>query len=488
VPDGYRITPNHLGYDYLGQRLATWGYVVVSINANRGVNGTAETVSENDPSNIKRRGRLIMRHLQELGKWNANGGAPSSIGFEVKGKLDFSRIALFGHSRGGDAIVAADALFPSWRDRLPANSRFRSLIAIAPTDRQNPPVTVLGTAHAVLLPMCDADVFGMEGMRFYDRAVRQTNESVPSPKATFAVWGANHNHYNTEWHTADTYDLATNTEKTHGCPGQTKIFVPRGRSEEQKRTALYFVTAVVRGTLATPSRPHFMQLVDPSYDLPPTLAATSRFDRGYLSGVRSTTTRKVVDLVTTTASPCSTKGSVSPGIQGTCANPPEHQAPGAGATSAVRLRWGPPLHLKQPHYYLSLNPSGASTFSLTGMKTLEMRIGPDCNTNSSNTCIGRSPQPDGIGSQISKIAFQDTANRLSAWVPILNHNAERRPAVGLTVGTATRYHALMSSVRLPLSAFGTGFDATQISTSGWIWARRIPQEQSSLGISGCRLP
>ena len=37
-PAGYVVVPSHAGYAYLAERLASWGYIVVSINANRGVN------------------------------------------------------------------------------------------------------------------------------------------------------------------------------------------------------------------------------------------------------------------------------------------------------------------------------------------------------------------------------------------------------------------------------------------------------------------
>lgn len=43
-PAGYVVTPNHAGYSYLASKLASWGYVVVSINTNRGINsGTGVT-------------------------------------------------------------------------------------------------------------------------------------------------------------------------------------------------------------------------------------------------------------------------------------------------------------------------------------------------------------------------------------------------------------------------------------------------------------
>src|SRR5262245_43295430 len=60
-PDGYVVAPSHEGYAYLAERLASWGYFVVSINANRGVNA-APPVDGDRGLNL-RRGRLILRHL-----------------------------------------------------------------------------------------------------------------------------------------------------------------------------------------------------------------------------------------------------------------------------------------------------------------------------------------------------------------------------------------------------------------------------------------
>jgi Legume lectin domain len=98
---GYIVTPNHNGYDYLAQKLASWGYIVASVNANMGLTGAAYdrircaanpaacplafpyTAADNpkfpeyqnDSSLILARGRLLLRHLQKLSEWN-NGVAP----------------------------------------------------------------------------------------------------------------------------------------------------------------------------------------------------------------------------------------------------------------------------------------------------------------------------------------------------------------------------------------------------------------------------
>lgn len=83
-PPGFVVVPSHAGYAYLADRLASWGYIVVSINANRGVNA-APGVFDDRGLNL-RRGRLVLKHLQRLSEWNAAGGAPASIGFDVRAR------------------------------------------------------------------------------------------------------------------------------------------------------------------------------------------------------------------------------------------------------------------------------------------------------------------------------------------------------------------------------------------------------------------
>ncbi len=75
-PAGYVVAPSHLGYAYLANALAAKGYVVVSINANRGINAAAGVVGDNGLN--LRRGRLVLRHLQELARWNT-GAQPTGV-------------------------------------------------------------------------------------------------------------------------------------------------------------------------------------------------------------------------------------------------------------------------------------------------------------------------------------------------------------------------------------------------------------------------
>src|ERR1700712_703572 len=82
-PAGYVVVPNHLGYSYIAERLASQGYMVVSINANRGINAAAGVLADRGLN--LRRGRLVLRHLMQLAAWNRSGGAPASLGFNLKG-------------------------------------------------------------------------------------------------------------------------------------------------------------------------------------------------------------------------------------------------------------------------------------------------------------------------------------------------------------------------------------------------------------------
>src|SRR5712692_10357279 len=176
-PPGYVVTPNHLGYSYLAERLASWGYIIVSLNSNRGVNA-APGPSEDLGVNLIR-GRLLLRHLQRLSEWNTFGGTPESLGVDLQGKLDFSNVGLLGHSRGGEGVRAAYNQYRDpgspWPDRIPDAVGFRAVFEIGPVDGQtNRLLDADGTVWNVLLPMCDGDVSNLQGIRAFDRNLTDT--------------------------------------------------------------------------------------------------------------------------------------------------------------------------------------------------------------------------------------------------------------------------------------------------------------------------
>jgi len=60
-PPGYIVVPNHEGYNYLAENLTSWGYIVVSINTNRGIN-TSDRVADAKLA----RGKMLLKHLSLL--------------------------------------------------------------------------------------------------------------------------------------------------------------------------------------------------------------------------------------------------------------------------------------------------------------------------------------------------------------------------------------------------------------------------------------
>ncbi|MET3497496.1 hypothetical protein [Variovorax boronicumulans] len=99
--------PNYQGYDYLASDLAAHGYVVLSIDAND-INAarcaSASNCSGGDFTS-QSRGQLVLATLDKLKK--VNDGIQTTNGISLKslvGKIDFDRVGIMGHSRGGQGI------------------------------------------------------------------------------------------------------------------------------------------------------------------------------------------------------------------------------------------------------------------------------------------------------------------------------------------------------------------------------------------------
>jgi hypothetical protein len=338
--------PSYMGFQYLGLRLASQGYVVVSIDANR-INN--KKTSPTDFNLIQARGTLVLNHLKQLSTWTSKGGAPNAP-IIPEGGLDLTHVALIGHSTGGEGMRAAYNMFQNG-DNDPATGKpwamsipglhVDSIFEIAPTDDQgqNAP----SVAWNALLPMCDADVTNLAGVRAFDRMMRDFTETPQSQKSIYTVWGANHNFYNTQWKVSDsfTYNSRNATDSnctaqgvpfacctgrlTGTCPGGeglaarfqfAELFPCTGGAENmsfptlspspgggpgspnQRLTALSSVPALVRGNVgnaAVVSDPAFNQNFNTLFRLPTTVfneaatpasvdyppAPAMRVDRGY---------------------------------------------------------------------------------------------------------------------------------------------------------------------------------------------------------------
>ena len=179
--------PNHLGYNYLLDLLASRGFVVVSID---GFDVTC--TGSFAMSDYEARGRLVLHHLQKWQDWDSNGNDPWGGLFHKR--VDLTRIGLSGHSRGGEGVVAAEYI-----NRVEnLGFHIKAVNAIAPTD-QDPNIRyVPHVPYFLLLSASDGDVFDLQGLRTYDRISLQA-APVQSDKSMLWVHGANHNFYNIVW-------------------------------------------------------------------------------------------------------------------------------------------------------------------------------------------------------------------------------------------------------------------------------------------------
>jgi dienelactone hydrolase len=200
------------GYAYLGELLASRGIILASVDENflnssfsAGVNLLDDRPGlkkENDA-----RGWLLLEHLAQWRDWNADPAHP------FHGRVDMDRVALIGHSRGGEAVGIAAAFNALSRYPDDATLEFdygfnlRGVIAIAPVDGQYQPreqgTPVDDVNYFTIHGSMDGDVQSFEGVAQYSRA-RFRDPAKPRFKASLYVVGANHGQFNTSWENLDT--------------------------------------------------------------------------------------------------------------------------------------------------------------------------------------------------------------------------------------------------------------------------------------------
>lgn len=185
------------GYRWLGELLASRGFILASIDENF-LNGNLR--GENDA-----RGWMLLKHLEVFRALNDSAGKP------LFGKVDMRRIALMGHSRGGEAVAIAGAFnrlshYPDDATvRFDFNFDIKSLVAIAPVDGQyrpaDQPTPVSDYNYLVIHGSHDGDVSSFMGLTQYNR-FRFTR---PGPEFKSAIWmhRANHGQWNTVWNNKD---------------------------------------------------------------------------------------------------------------------------------------------------------------------------------------------------------------------------------------------------------------------------------------------
>lgn len=192
------------GYAYLGELLASQGLIVVSVDENFLNGSVADFVN---PFGLRKgeensvRGWMLLEHLVQWRDWTQDKTHP------MFGKADLSRIALIGHSRGGQAVAIANAFNDLGHDpddaTLVFNYHFKlgAIAAIAPVDGQyqprDRPVPMHDTNYFTLQGSMDGDLTSFMGSSQYSRA--SFSGKIKAFKASLYLSGANHGQFNTVW-------------------------------------------------------------------------------------------------------------------------------------------------------------------------------------------------------------------------------------------------------------------------------------------------
>ena len=225
------------GYAYLGRHFASRGYITVSVDQNfLNASWSGNLKQENDA-----RAWVLLKHLELWRQWQQSEDHPFA------GKVDLNRIALIGHSRGGEAVAVAATFnrlkhYPNDATKtFDFNFDIRAVIAIAPVDGQYKPsgkeTPLTDVNYLVVHGGHDGDVNQFFGARQW-RRVRFTGDAYHF-KASLYAYRANHGQFNSVWGQWD-----------NSMPfGLTLNRAPLLDGEDQRRVARIAFTAFIEAAL-----------------------------------------------------------------------------------------------------------------------------------------------------------------------------------------------------------------------------------------------
>ena len=186
--------PSYLGYEYLGNYLASNGYVVVSVDENI----CNDLGVMNDSRAI-----ILLENIKAILGENSNPSSP------LYGKIDTHRLAIAGHSRGGECVATAylfnnlDAYPEDGNLKFDYHFDISAVIAIAPTVDQYMPashaVNISDVNYLLIHGANDQDVSDVMGEKQYGNVAFTGDGDKLYRKASVYIMGANHGQFNTEW-------------------------------------------------------------------------------------------------------------------------------------------------------------------------------------------------------------------------------------------------------------------------------------------------
>lgn len=185
------------GYEYLGELLASKGYIVVSVDQNFINSGKTGHIGWDNAG----RAWLLLKHLELWKNWNTDKT------HALFNKVDMENIALVGHSRGGEAVSIA-AMFNEL-DRFPNNAKIslnfdfsiKSLIGLSPGDGRfkpgDKPVDLKDVNYLTIQGGNDTDHTNYLGMRQFQRV--EFSDDFNGFKSSVYINGGNHGQFNSDW-------------------------------------------------------------------------------------------------------------------------------------------------------------------------------------------------------------------------------------------------------------------------------------------------
>jgi len=186
------IEESYLGYEYLGRYLASYGYVMVSIDEN----ACNLLTNENDARAI-----LLLENIKTLEAYNASKDMP------IYQKIDMSQLAIAGHSRGGEAVSIAylfneEEVNPNnGETKLDYHFNIKSIIAIAPTIDQYKPtsksVVLEDVNYLIIHGANDQDLYQFSAMKQY-KNIHFTGKGKYIKTSLYCA-GCNHGQFNSRW-------------------------------------------------------------------------------------------------------------------------------------------------------------------------------------------------------------------------------------------------------------------------------------------------
>jgi dienelactone hydrolase len=446
------------GYAYLGELLASRGFIVASIDENFLNTG----LFHDPPKQQAVRGWMLLEHLKLWREWNSAAGNP------FRGKADLTRIALIGHSRGGEAVATA-ALFNRLKyDPEDASVRFdynfgiQSVIAIAPVDGQYKPAGefrhIRDVNYLTLQGAHDSDVAHFLGSRQWDHVVY----TGPGPwfKAEIYAYRANHGQFNTVWGRRD-----------HDLPLGWLINVkPLLAPDQQRRIAKTYISAFLEATLQ--DRRQYLPLFEDWRTgrdwLPDTIYFNRYRDASYAD---LASFNEDADLTTTTA-----PGGRIDGRHLSIWH--EGRIPwrdGDREYNGVFLGWNRGAKGATPTYTLTLPPNAASDWKLDAGSTVELSVAPldedapeegKKDTDGKEAVRKENESPDFTVELVSAngAVVSAAASRFAAIPPPLTEKLLKLDVIN-DFAYKQNWEAIFQSVRIPLSAFqgAPGFDPAHLS-------------------------